>query len=78
MQIAHLFVNLPDFNAPHKTRTIIFDMDETLIHCVDDAETDNPDVIVPIKFHDEPEPINAGINLRPKFRECLENANQYF
>lgn len=25
-------------------------MDETLIHCIDDVENDNPDVILDIKF----------------------------
>jgi len=29
-------------------KTIIFDMDETLIHCVDDIENEDPDVIIPI------------------------------
>jgi len=53
-------------------------MDETLIHCVDDAETDNPDVVIPIQFSDEPEPINAGVNLRPYVYECLEEANKLF
>lgn len=28
-------------------------MDETLIHCVDDIETDDPDVILEIDFPDE-------------------------
>lgn len=73
--IQHLFVELPDFSEPHKSRTIIFDMDETLIHCVDDARADNPDFIIPIQFTDEPEPLNAGINLRPHVRECLRVAN---
>lgn len=53
-------------------------MDETLIHCVDDIETDNPDVIIPIKFPEEDEPVNAGINIRPYIYECLEEANKYF
>jgi hypothetical protein len=35
--IAHQVVDLPDFDSPHKTKTIVFDLDETLIHCVDDA-----------------------------------------
>lgn len=34
-------------------KTVIFDMDETLIHCVDDVETDDPDVILEIDFPDE-------------------------
>lgn len=28
-------------------------MDETLIHCVDDVETDDPDVVLEIDFPDE-------------------------
>lgn len=32
-------------------------MDETLIHCVDDFETDDPDAIVKIMFPDEEEPV---------------------
>lgn len=46
-------------------------MDETLIHCVDDVEIDNPDVILEIDFSSDglgqnPEEIVcAGINIRP-------------
>ena len=35
------------------TKLLIFDMDETLIHCVDDVETDDPDVVLEIDFPDE-------------------------
>jgi len=76
--IAHQVVELPDFNHPSKKKTIVFDLDETLIHCVDDADTDNPDVIIPIHFSEEPEPVLAGINIRPHIIECLETANKYF
>jgi len=76
--IQHLFVNLPEPDDPRKTKTIVFDMDETLIHCVDDCDTDNPDVIIPIEFEEEPAPINAGINIRPYVKECLELANQLY
>ena len=34
-------------------------MDETLIHCVDDIETENPEVIIPVYFPDEEEPVNV-------------------
>lgn len=53
-------------------------MDETLIHCVDDNEADNPQVIIPIQFPDEEEPVNAGINIRPYLYQCLEEANKHF
>ena len=44
-------------------KTIVFDMDETLIHCVDDIDQENPDVIIPIDFPDEDEPVNVTILL---------------
>ena len=55
-------------------KVVIFDMDETLIHCVDDIETQDPDVILEIDFPDE-ETVYAGINIRPYVMECLEEAN---
>ena len=53
-------------------------MDETLIHCVDDIEKDNPHVIIPIYFEDEDEPVEAGINIRPYIYECLTEAKKHF
>lgn len=35
-------------------------MDETLIHCVDDIENEDPDVIIPIDFPDEEELVNVN------------------
>ena len=52
-------------------------MDETLIHCVDDIETQDPDVILEIDFPDE-ETVYAGINIRPYIMECLEEAKKHF
>ena len=43
-------------------------MDETLIHCVDDIETQDPDVVLEIDFPDE-ETVYAGINIRPYIRK---------
>ena len=40
-------------NVTIVTKVLIFDMDETLIHCVDDIETDDPDVVLEIDFPDE-------------------------
>ena len=51
-------------------KVLIFDMDETLIHCVDDIEAQNPDVILEIDFPGE-ETVCAGINIRPYVMECL-------
>ena len=71
-EIDHLKINLPSPNHPSsknwlvfnvlEKKTIIFDMDETLIHCVDDIESEEPDVIIPIDFPDEDEIVNV-INL---------------
>lgn len=58
-------------------KLVIFDMDETLIHCVDDIETEDPDVILEIDFPDE-DTVYAGINIRPYIMECLEEANKHF
>jgi len=67
----------PPRNPQSQKKLVIFDMDETLIHCVDDIETQDPDVILEIDFPDE-ETVYAGINIRPYIMECLEEANKYF
>ena len=74
------YVNLPaspKFWSPEETKTIIFDLDETLIHWVDDPETDDPDIILPISF-ETGEEVEAGINIRPYAIEWLKRANKYF
>jgi CTD small phosphatase-like protein 2 len=53
-------------------------MDETLIHCVDDINTENSDIVLEILFPDEDEPVYAGINFRPYIMQCLQEANKHF
>jgi hypothetical protein len=52
-------------------------MDETLIHCVDDIENQDPQVVLEINFPDE-EAVYAGINIRPHVVECLKEAARNF
>ena len=76
-EIMDKLITLPEpWNPDHK-KVLIFDMDETLIHCVDDIETQNPDVILEIDFPGE-ETVCAGINLRPYLMQCLQEANKSF
>jgi CTD small phosphatase-like protein 2 len=67
-------VFLPKSN---KEKVLIFDLDETLIHCVDDMENENPDVVLKINFPNG-EIVEAGINLRPYAVECLKEANKKY
>ena len=52
-------------------------MDETLIHCVDDVEKEETDVVIEINFPDE-ETVYAGVNIRPYIIECLLEATKNF
>ena len=56
---------------------MIFDLDETLVHCVDDIERENPHYVLPITFEGE-DPIEAGINVRPYALEGLRSANEFY
>ena len=53
-------------------------MDETMIHCVDDPDNEPYDYLIPILFPEDPEPVMAGINVRPYLYELLDYAKQYF
>lgn len=55
-------------------KTLIFDLDETLVHCMGQRKGH---ISVKILFPDSRECF-AGINLRPYLAECLEAASQLF
>lgn len=57
-------------------KTIIFDLDETLVHCIEDLNL-NPHALIEIKFPTG-EKITTGINIRPFARECLKEAGKHF
>lgn len=72
-QIQTKVVQLP----PNKfKRTLIFDLDETLIHCNESNESP-ADVTLPILFPSG-ETIDAGINVRPFCREMLSTLSTQF
>lgn len=75
-QLKNKRIYLPKKSGFSNTKTLIFDLDETLVHCCDDL-SQNPDVILPVTFPTG-EVVNAGINIRPYARECLLEANKYF
>ena len=57
-------------------KTIIFDLDETLVHCNYDLNKPS-EVILKIIFPSD-EIVSTGINVRPFARECLEEASKDF
>ena len=69
-------VMLPPPNEPHKTKVIIFDLDETLVHCMEDFDPNEVDYVLPIEFPDQT--IDAGLNIRPYAFECLREVNKFF
>lgn len=66
-------VNLPPPRNKSIKKTVIFDLDETLVHCVDDPSSMPCDVVLQIKFPSG-DVADAGINIRPYALECLREA----
>ncbi len=75
---------MPNFRHPSIKKTLILDLDETMIHCLDDRDPDNavPDIVIRIPMGtdetDQDDYADAGINIRPHLYECLRQANEYF
>ena len=70
-------IDLP-FTKPGIRKTIIFDLDETLAHCVRQENPARiPDVYLNITVMTG-KVLKAGFNVRPFTRECLELVNKYF
>ncbi|TNV83176.1 hypothetical protein FGO68_gene9050 [Halteria grandinella] len=61
---------------PGIKKTVIFDIDETMIHCLEDSSS-IPDVIMKIPL-DDGDFADAGINIRPHLYECLRQANEHY
>ncbi|CAG9333674.1 unnamed protein product [Blepharisma stoltei] len=72
-ELASKIVNLPKRRGYEYKKTVVFDLDETLVHCVEDAN--NAHVPISIDFPTG-ETITAGINIRPYAKEVLMAANK--
>lgn len=68
-------VVLPERAKKHM-KTIIFDLDETLIHCIDSRKVEG-EVNLSIEFPTG-EKIIAAINVRPYAKYALEELSKYF
>ena len=67
------FIYLPPYKAGVK-KTLIFDIDETMIHCLENNDS-IPDVIIKIPLDETySEFADAGLNIRPHLAQCLESA----
>lgn len=58
-------------------KTLIFDLDETLVHCIDDVEGLPYDKKISVAFATG-EVVEAGVNIRPYAYECLKRANKHY
>lgn len=72
---------LPKQVLPNK-KTMIFDLDETLVHCCEEHQLSSADVVLPVRLPSG-EVINvrnmqAGINIRPHVQALLEAARADF
>ena len=76
-QLREKRVQVPRRSGYEDKKTVIFDLDETLVHCCENIEDCQPDVILPVQFPSG-EVINAGLNIRPHAIECLREINKNF
>lgn len=70
-------VNLPKRPGYENKKTLIFDLDETLVHCITFGEKGQHDVMVDVRFPNGMA-ASARLKLRPFLKECLEEANKLF
>lgn len=57
-------VFLPPPDEKRKTKVIVFDLDETLVHCMEDFDPSEVDHVLTIEFPND-EVVDAGLNIRP-------------
>jgi len=74
--LARKAVYLPKRESHKDKKTLIFDLDETLVHC-NASEHIPSDVVLPITLNDG-NIVRAGINIRPYAVEILREMSQYY
>ena len=72
VQLGEKMVSLP--RVGYGRKTVVFDLDETLVHCVEDVS--NAHLAIPITFPSG-ERLVAGVNIRPYARECLSAVSSF-
>lgn len=76
VQLQQKKVKIPRKPGFEHKKTIVFDLDETLVHCVDELNGE-PDVKLDVIFPTG-ETIQAGVKIRPFAKECLAEAAKAF
>ncbi len=67
-------VILPPFKHHLIKKTIVFDLDETLVHCIEEYQNISVDQLIHVKFPSG-DVATAGLNIRPYAMECLRRAS---
>ena len=70
-------VTFPPYKPQQHKKTVIFDLDETLVHCIDDINSKSYQVPISVIFPNG-ETVKAGINIRPFALECLRKVSEKF
>ena len=61
----------------NRVKTMVLDLDETLVHCPKPTERLKPDVHIPMRLPTG-EFLRVGVNIRPYVKECLKAARKHF
>ena len=61
---------------PTDKKVLFFDLDETLVHCIEDISSNPYDL--KIRIQSDSEILEAGINVRPHTYECLRHVQKHY